>query len=162
MKNLNHRTLFTVPWVRTKICTLVSLTLGIPRGSAVKNLPVMQNTQETWIGPQDWEDPPEEGMATHSRILAWRIPWTEEPGRLQSMGSQRVRHDWATEHTCTQSHFKTQACLTDHVASPWVAQITCCEASEKSPEREISAVKEFLLHVAFEQGPKGKNRIWTS
>ena len=44
------------------------------------------------------EAPLEEGMATHSRILAWRIPWTEEPGRLQSMRSQRVRHDLATEH----------------------------------------------------------------
>ena len=41
----------------------------------------------------DREDPLEEGMATHSRILAWKIPWTEEPGGLQSMGSQRVRHD---------------------------------------------------------------------
>ena len=41
-----------------------------------------------------WEDPLEEGMATHSSILAWRIPWTEKPGRLQSMRSQRVRHDW--------------------------------------------------------------------
>ena len=40
----------------------------------------------------------EMGMATHSRILAWRIPWTEEPGRLQSIGSQRVRHNWTTEH----------------------------------------------------------------
>ena len=40
-----------------------------------------------------WEDPLEKGMATHSSILAWRIPWAEEPGRLQSMGSQRVRHD---------------------------------------------------------------------
>ena len=43
-------------------------------------------------------DPLEEGMATHSSILTWRILWTEEPGRLQSMGSQRVGHDWATEH----------------------------------------------------------------
>ena len=43
-----------------------------------------------------WEDPLEKGMATHTSILAWRIPWTEEPGRLQSMGLQRVRHDWAT------------------------------------------------------------------
>ena len=42
------------------------------------------------------EDPLEKGMATHSGILAWRIPWTEEPGRLQSLGSQRVAHDWAT------------------------------------------------------------------
>ena len=51
----------------------------------VKNLPAMQ---ETWVPSLDWEDPLEEGMATHSDILAWRIPWTEEPGGLQSMGSQ--------------------------------------------------------------------------
>ena len=43
-----------------------------------------------------WEDPLEKGMSIHSSILAWRIPWTEEPGGLQSMGSQRVRHDWMT------------------------------------------------------------------
>ena len=46
--------------------------------------------QETWVRAMDWEDPLEKGMATHSSILAWDIPWTEEPGRLQSMGSQRV------------------------------------------------------------------------
>jgi len=45
------------------------------------------------------EEPLEEGMATHSSMLAWRIQWTEEPGRLQSMGLQRVRHDWATKHS---------------------------------------------------------------
>ena len=56
----------------------------------VKHLPVMWKTQVRSLG---WEDPLEEGMATHSSILAWRIPWTEEPGGLQSMGSQRVRHD---------------------------------------------------------------------
>ena len=43
--------------------------------------------------PLGWEDPLQEGVATHSSVLAWRVPWTEEPGRLQSMGSQRVRHD---------------------------------------------------------------------
>ena len=48
---------------------------------------------ETWIQPLGLEDPLKEGMATHSSILAWRIPWTEEPGRLQSTGSQRVRHN---------------------------------------------------------------------
>ena len=52
----------------------------------VKNLPVMQ---ETWVRSLDWEDPLEEEMATHSSILAWRILWTEEPGGLQSMGSQQ-------------------------------------------------------------------------
>ena len=56
----------------------------------VKKLPAMW---ETWVWSLGWEDPLEEGMATHSSILAWRIPWTEESGRLQSMGSQRVRHN---------------------------------------------------------------------
>ena len=56
----------------------------------VKNLPAVQETQ---VQPLGREDPLEKGMATHSSILAWRILWTEEPGGLQSMGSQRVRHD---------------------------------------------------------------------
>ena len=56
----------------------------------VKNLPAMW---ETWILSMGQEDPLEKGIATHSRILAWRIPWTEEPGGLRAMGSQRVRHD---------------------------------------------------------------------
>ena len=56
----------------------------------VKNLPAMQETQVQSLGR---EDPLEKGMVTHSSILAWRIPWTEEPGRLQSMRSQRVRRD---------------------------------------------------------------------
>ena len=56
----------------------------------VKNLPAMQ---ETWIGSLGQKDPLDKGMATHSNILAWRIQWTKEPGRLQSMGSQRVRYD---------------------------------------------------------------------
>jgi len=55
----------------------------------VKNLPAMQ---ETWVQSLGLEDPLEEGMATHSSILAWEIPWTEEPGGLQFMGSQRVRY----------------------------------------------------------------------
>ena len=49
--------------------------------------------QETWVRSLDWEDPLEKEMAAHSSILAWKIPWTVEPGRLRSMGSQRVRHD---------------------------------------------------------------------
>ena len=53
----------------------------------------MQETLEKQVSSLGGEDPPEEGMATHSGILAWKIPWTEEPGGLLSMGSQRVRHD---------------------------------------------------------------------
>ena len=56
----------------------------------VKNLPAVQ---ETWVQSLGWEDPLEKEMATHSSILAWKISWTEEPGELQSMGSQRVRHN---------------------------------------------------------------------
>ena len=59
----------------------------------VKNLPAKQ---KIWARSLGWEDPLEKGMATHSNILAWRMPWTEEPGQLQSMGWQRVGHDWAT------------------------------------------------------------------
>ena len=49
---------------------------------------------ETQVRPLGWEDPLEKEMTTHASIFAWRIPWTEEPGRLQSMGLQRVRHNW--------------------------------------------------------------------
>ena len=63
---------------------------GFPVSSLVKNVPAMQDTQVRSLG---WEDPLEKEMATHSSTLAWRIPWREEPGRLQSMGSQRVGHD---------------------------------------------------------------------
>ena len=66
---------------------------GFPGGSAVKNLPAMQKSQEKWVLSLDWEDPLEESMATHFSILAWRISWTEEPGGLWSMGSKRVRYD---------------------------------------------------------------------
>ena len=62
-------------------------------GSVLKNLPVMQETQAMWVQSLGGEDPLEEGMAIHSSILAGRIPWTEEPGGLQSMGLPKVRHD---------------------------------------------------------------------
>ena len=60
---------------------------GFPAGSVSKELPAMQ---ETWVRFLGWEDPLEEEMATHSRTFAWKIPWTEEPGGLQSMGSQEL------------------------------------------------------------------------
>ena len=69
-------------FVMSKIPSLVA--------QSVKNLPAVQ---ETWVRSLGWEDPLEKEMATHSSILAWKISWTEEPGGLQSMGSQRVGHD---------------------------------------------------------------------
>ena len=71
---------------------IFGLCWGLPNGSAIKNPPAMQ---ETWVWSLGQESPLEEEMATHSSILAWSIPGTEEPGRLQSMWLQRVGHDCA-------------------------------------------------------------------
>ena len=61
----------------------------------VKNPPAMQ---ETWVQSLGWEDPLEEGLATHSSVFAGESPWKEEPGGLQSVGSQTVKHNWAAKH----------------------------------------------------------------
>ena len=74
--------------------------MGFPGGSVVKNPPAMQVPQETWVQSLGMEDPLEEEMATHSCILARKITCTEEPGGLQSKGSERVGHD---EHTHTHT-----------------------------------------------------------
>ena len=66
----------------------------------------MQETTETRVPSLDWEDSLEWEMVPHSSILAWKIPWTKEPGRLQSISSQRVRHNWVTEHTHTLSPYR--------------------------------------------------------
>ena len=69
----------------------------------VKSLPA---TQDTWVQSLDWEDPLEKEMATHSSIPAWEIPWTEEPGGLQSTEGQRVRDDGACAHTHTHTRVR--------------------------------------------------------
>ena len=73
--------------------------MDFPAGSMVKNLPARQ---ETWVRSLCREDPLEKEMETHSSILAWEITWTEEPGGLQSMWSQRVRHDLVTKQQSSQ------------------------------------------------------------
>ena len=78
---------------------IVRQSLGFPSSSVVKNPPAMQ---VTWVRSLGWEDPLEKEMATHSGILAWEIPWTEEPGGLQSMGSKE------SDTTVTNTH--THAC----------------------------------------------------
>ena len=80
----------------------------------LKRLPAMR---ETWVRSLGREDPLEKEMATYSSILAWRIPWTEEPGGLQSTGLQRVRHDWATS-----LHF-TSLWLFFSIGLPWWLRI---------------------------------------
>ena len=78
----------------------------------------LSEVQETWVWSLRWEDPLEEGMETHFSILTWRLPWTEEPGRLKSMGSQRVGHDWATKHTHT--HTYTYSWPLDNMVLNWL------------------------------------------
>ena len=91
------------PWTASRQAPL-SFTISCAPlvAQMVKNPSAMQETQVWSLGQ---EDPLEKGMAIHSSILAWRVPWTEEPGGLQSMGSQRVGHDWAnnTDKVCSDS-----------------------------------------------------------
>ena len=90
-QHLNLAALFLVYWA-----SLVA--------QLVNNLPAMG---ETWVWSLVWEDAMEKGTATHSSILAWRVPWTEEPGELQFMGSQRVGYGWATfTFFVHQGHFR--------------------------------------------------------
>ena len=92
-----------IPWLGRSLEEGISYPLQYSWASLVaqmvKNLPAMC---ETWVQSLGWEDPLEEGMATHSTIPAWRIPWTEEPGGLQSPELQRVGCDCTTKHSTGQ------------------------------------------------------------
>ena len=82
-------------WPSWELHLIISPLQLFPSSPGTKNLPAMQEPQETWVPSLGQEDPLEKGLETHSIILAWRIPCTEEPGGLQSIGSQRVRQDWS-------------------------------------------------------------------
>ena len=111
----------------------------------VKNLPPMQETQVQSLGQ---EDALEEGMATHSSILAWRSPWTEEPGGLQSMGSQRVGHNWASNTHTLYLFSGSVSCLVmsnslwPHGLQP--ARLLC---PWDSPGQNTGVGCHFLLHL---------------
>ena len=93
----------------------------------------MQEPQQTWVWSLGREDPLDQEMAIHSSILAEKIPWTEEHGGLQSMGLQRVGHDWATEHTHThredRSHITRQGC--DQLTSSSKEQVAVPTSAQK-------------------------------
>ena len=125
----------------------------------VKNLPAKQETRVQSLGQ---EDPLEKGMATHSSIPAWRIPWTEEPGRLQSIGSQRVRHDWsdlALMHTWAKKIMsRWQWCVSllswvRHIRVATLAATSWGEMTE-SQKREIldsDDIKESYCEVSWDK-----------
>ena len=95
---------------------------------------------ETWVWSLGWEDPLEKEMATHSSILAWRIPWTEEPGGLQSTGSQRVGHNWATSLSLS---------LSPRVCSNYSKQFTDSVQSLSNYQWHFSQNKNFLSWNTF-------------
>ena len=90
----------------------------------------MQEMQETWVWCMGWEDPLEEEMTTHSNVLAWKIQWREESGRLQSMEPQRVAPNWATEHTSTMLSFQ-------HVVIIKSIEIFCIHFDTKSSKSSM-------------------------
>ena len=107
----------------------------------------MQEMQETWVQSLGWEDPLEEEMATHSNVLACKIPWTEEPGSLQSMGSQSVGHDWA--RACTHTH--------THTAVPHFPLPLVCATTILLPASEFDCCR-FLIQVeSFSVWPSGRH-----
>ena len=114
---------------------------GFPGGSVVKNLPAMQ---ETWS--PGWEDSLEEEMAIQSSILTWRIPRTEEPGGLQSMGSQRA---WlSTAHTHTHTHTHTNTDISDQIRSDAQSCLTLCDTDIQFPS--ISLFLPFFQQIFIE------------
>ena len=79
------------------VCVYVYVLNGVPGGSMVKN----SHARQMWVQSLGWEDPLGKEMTTHSSVLAWKIPWREEPWELQSRGHKGVRHNLVTEHTHT-------------------------------------------------------------
>ena len=90
-------------WLKTWDIFIYSVMASL----VAQRLKCLPGMWETWVQSLGWEDPLEKEMATHSSTLAWRIPWREEPGRLQSLGSQRVGHDWAISLSLSLSSSST-------------------------------------------------------
>ena len=112
----SHTSTFIFPHILLYLC-FTSLVAQM-----VKCLPAMQETQVRSLG---WEGPLEKEMATHSRTLARKIPWMKEPGRLQSMGSQRVRHDWVTSLHFTSLLLNIPVLMKYFVIYAWNNEMNC-------------------------------------
>ena len=87
-----------------EIWTEIDMGRGTRTSLVAQTVKRLSTMWETWVQSLGWEDPLEKEMAIHSSTIAWKISWTEEPGRLQSMGSQRVGHDWVTSHSHSECH----------------------------------------------------------
>ena len=114
----------------------------------VKNLPAMW---ETWVWSLGREDPLEKGMTTHSSILAWRIWWTEEPGRLHSMGSQRVRHNWVTNTLFLRLWWKSYIYLFLMVDIIFLEDILFQKTQEEKKCLQILAHLKEIMYIFKER-----------
>ena len=127
------------------------LTQDFPHSSLVKSLPAMQ---KTWVWSLGQEDCLEKKMATHSSILAWEIPGMEEPGRLQSMGLQRVRHDWVT--TTINKPWTREDAIHSLPASPkhYWQHLTALAALLSNPSEVLGNQHNQKQHLPMPQGRK--------
>ena len=108
----------------------------------------MQETQEAWVWPLRREDPLEEEMATYSSSLVWKIPRTEEPGGLQSMGSQRAGHDWPTKQ---QRKIITKHCTPKTLGNP--------DEMDKRPEKYSPKTESGRNNIYEQTDYQGENWI---
>ena len=129
-----------------------------PVAQQVKNLPATQETQEMLVWSLGPEDPLEKDMATHLSILAWEIPWTEEPGDLQFKGSQRVGRDWATKHTAhAQARRVCFICVYVSVLHAWGYELRswCLAPCLKTGNRKnVSQCQEFRVVKSMNSGAR--------
>ena len=127
-----------------------TLEKGFPAGTSGKEPTSQCRRHKMWVGSLGQEDPLEEAMATHSRILAWRIPWTEEPGGLQSIRSQRVRHNWIdSTHTHTHTHTHTLEKSKDHIHRLFRSHFMQIKRSTGDPVGIIHGFFHILLLLTF-------------
>ena len=122
-----------------------TFSLDFPVAQMVNNLPVRQETRVQSLG---WEVPLEKAMVIHSSILAWRIPWTEKPGGLQSMGLQRVGHDWVTNTHRTSKQLNCDL-ISSHLGADLLTATLCYPAKKegrKSPSY-ICLLSSFLSYL---------------
>ena len=131
------------------------LRMLIPRNQCVKRASLVLQTVrplpaiwETWVWSLGREDPLEKEMGTHSSILAWRIPWTEKSGRLQSMGSQRVGRDWATEQNWTELIGNSSGCqgVWSQERKKWgLSRFTCSDGTSVSLQESSRRTSSWKL-----------------
>ena len=130
------------------------------KAQVVKNLPAMQKTQVQSLG---WEDLIEKGMATHSSIPAWRIPWTEEPGGLQSMGLQRVRNNSATNTFTfqgTQERDKPKGPQNRGQKVPGPSRQFVCSPAIKTSRQSLFSVTSPWLSGSWPAAPVATNKLY--